>query len=77
MNLVAEDDYIAHDNTVANDFSGMLRHHMVSRIEDQTLLNFTVRYGRSNPHSALGYLVHPRTARIVSDWLGPASTETP
>ena len=49
MNLEAEDDYVAHDNTVANDFAGMLRHHLVSRIEDQTILNFTVRYGRSNP----------------------------
>ena len=76
LNLVAEDDYIAHDNTVANDFAGMLRHQLISRIEDHTMLNFTVRYGRSNPHSSLGYLLHPRTARVVADWLGPLSTES-
>ena len=29
-----------------------------------------VRYGKSNPHSSVGYYVHPRLAKILSDWIG-------
>jgi hypothetical protein len=68
-NVSAEDDYISHDNTVADDFKRMLKQKQVSCIRDYTIYNLTVRYGKSNPHSSLGYLIHPRVARIVSEWL--------
>jgi hypothetical protein len=68
-NVSAEDDYISHDNTVADDFRPMLKQKQVSCIRDYTIYNLTVRYGKSNPHSSLGYLIHPRVARIVSEWL--------
>ena len=32
-----------------------------------------VRYGRSNPHNALGYLAHPRVSRALAKWLVTAS----
>jgi hypothetical protein len=68
-NLSAEDDYVSHDNTLADDFKPMLRQKQVSFIRDYRIYNLTVRYGKSNPHSSIGYLAHPRTAQIVSEWL--------
>lgn len=68
-NVSAEDDYVSHDNTLADDFKSMLRQKQVSFIRDYRVYNLAVRYGKSNPHSSIGYLVHPRTAQIISEWL--------
>ena len=68
-NISAEDDYMSHDNTVANDFKEMLKLKLVSCIIDHRVYNLAVRYGKSNPHSSVGYLVHPRVARIIADCL--------
>lgn len=68
-NIAAEDDYICHDMTVADDFAGMLKQHLVSEINDYAIYNLAVRYGKSNPHSSVGYLVHPRTSTLVAEWL--------
>jgi hypothetical protein len=68
-NVSAEDDYMSHDNTVADDFRAMLTQRQISSIRDYHIYNMSIRYGRSNPHNVLGYLVHPRVAKIVSDWL--------
>jgi len=68
-NVAAEDDYLCHDNTVADDFKQMLRQKQVSCIRDYRIYNLAVRYGKSNPHSSVGYLIHPRIAQIISDWL--------
>jgi hypothetical protein len=69
LNIAAEDDYLCHDRDVANDFRSMLAMRLVSRIEDVSIYNMALRYGRSNPHNALGYLVHPRVARALANWL--------
>ena len=68
-NISAEDDFVSHDNTLADDFNKMLTQHQVSCIRDYRIYNMAVRYGKSNPHSSIGYLIHPRTAQIVSEWL--------
>jgi hypothetical protein len=68
-NLAAEDDYICHDNTLADDFRHMLKQRIVSAVHDYLVFNLAVRYGRSNPHSSVGYYIHPRTSKIISDWL--------
>jgi len=68
-NVSAEDDYFSHDNTLADDFKGMLKNRQVSSIRDYRIYNMCIRYGKSNPHSSIGYLIHPRVAQIVSDWL--------
>ena len=69
LNLSAEDDYLCHDGTVADDFRDMMRQHIVSRITDFRIYNQAVRYGKSNPHSSVGYLIHPRLSKIIRDWL--------
>ncbi|MEM8682758.1 MAG: hypothetical protein AAGF72_04960 [Pseudomonadota bacterium] len=69
LNLSAEDDYICHDGTIADDLSKMMRHRIVSQVRDFRIYNQAVRYGRSNPHSSVGYYIHPRLSKIIRDWL--------
>lgn len=73
-NVSAEDDYTCHDNTVADDFRPMLKQKLVSSIRDYQIYNLAVRYGKSNPHSSVGYHIHPRVAQIIADWLTQNST---
>ena len=68
-NVSAEDDFVSHDNTLADDFKAMLTQRQVSCIRDYRVYNMAVRYGKSNPHSSLGYLIHPRTTQVLSEWL--------
>ena len=68
-NVSAEDDYVCHDKTVADDFKSMLKQRIVSSIKDYRIYNMAVRYGKSNPHSSVGYLVHPRVSKLVADWV--------
>lgn len=68
-NVSAEDDYMSHDNTVADDYRAMLSQRQISSIRDYRIYNMAIRYGKSNPHNVLGYLVHPRVTKIIGDWL--------
>ena len=68
-NIAAEDDYVCHDKTVADDYRAMLKQKLIGDIRDYTIYNLSVRYGRSNPHSSAGYLIHPRMAQLLADWL--------
>jgi len=71
-NVSAEDDYTCHDNTLADDFKMMLKQHVVSAVQDYRVFNLAVRYGKSNPHSSIGYYIHPRISKILADWLRPS-----
>lgn len=73
-NVSAEDDYMCHDNTLADDFRPMLRQKQISTIRDYRIYNLAVRYGKSNPHSSVGYLIHPRVAQIMVNWLRQGQT---
>lgn len=68
-NVAAEDDYTCHDNTMADDFKKMLKERVVSSVHDYRIFNLAVRYGKSNPHSSIGYYIHPRTSKILADWM--------
>jgi hypothetical protein len=68
-NVAAEDDYTCHDKTLADDFKKMMSQRKVSAVTDYLVFNHAVRYGRSNPHSSVGYYIHPRVAKIVADWI--------
>ena len=68
-NVSAEDDYVCHDNTLADDFKKMMDQRLVSAVHDYHVYNLAVRYGKSNPHSSIGYYIHPRVAKIVMDWI--------
>lgn len=71
-NVSAEDDYTCHDNTLADDFRKMMQQRVVSAVLDHKIFNHAVRYGRSNPHSSVGYYIHPRVSKILVDWLTSA-----
>jgi len=74
-NVAAEDDYTCHDNTIADDFGKMLTLRIVSSVKDYRVFNLAVRYGKSNPHSSVGYYIHPRTSKIIADWMQTANTQ--
>ncbi|MDX1515295.1 MAG: hypothetical protein R3288_00570 [Woeseiaceae bacterium] len=76
FNVSAEDDYVSHDDTLADDFRDMMREHAISVIRDYVIYNHAVRYGRSNPHSSVGYYIHPRVTKLLADWLQPRSAIT-
>ena len=73
--VAAEDDYLCHDNTLADDFKKMMHQRVVSAVHDHHVYNLAVRYGKSNPHSSVGYYIHPRVAKIVADWMLASSVE--
>lgn len=68
-NVSAEDDYVCHDKTLGDDFRKMMGEHVISAVNDYKIYNHAVRFGRSNPHSSVGYYIHPRTSKIIADWL--------
>jgi len=68
-NLAAEDDFMCHDKTIADDFSGLLRGRQISELVDHPIYNLAVRYGSSAPGFSAGYLVHPRMAEQLKRWL--------
>jgi hypothetical protein len=73
VNVAAEDDYIAHDGRVANDFKNMQRAGLISNISDHKIYNLAQRYGKSNPHHGTGYLISPTVSKIVMEWLNTPS----
>jgi len=76
-NVAAEDDYTCHDNTLADDFKKMMDQRLVSAVHDYHVYNLAVRYGKSNPHSSVGYYVHPRVSKIVVDWIKGGPSDQP
>ena len=75
-NVAAEDDYTCHDNTLADDFKMMMQQRVVSVVHDYRIFNLAVRYGRSNPHSSIGYYIHPRVSKILADWLKASDAQS-
>jgi len=75
-NVAAEDDYACTDNTLADDFRKMLQQRVISTVQDYRIYNLTVRFGRSNPHSSVGYFIHPRVSKIIADWVQTPALET-
>eukprot|EP00922_Rhytidocystis_sp_ex-Travisia-forbesii_P062377 GHVS01092465.1.p1 GENE.GHVS01092465.1~~GHVS01092465.1.p1 ORF type:complete len:314 (+),score=19.58 GHVS01092465.1:175-1116(+) len=65
VNIAAEDDYICHEEKLDKHFEDMLP------IKDVHIRNLALRNGKSNPHHGVGYLIHPRVAKVVADWLSP------
>lgn len=68
-NIAAEDDFLCHDKTVADDFGAMLQRRQISELVDHHVYNLSVRYGRSAPGHSAGYLAHPRTTELLARWL--------
>jgi hypothetical protein len=70
-NVAAEDDYIAHDQTVADDYADMHTAKLVDSITDYRIFNLAVRGGKANPHHGVGYVIHPVVTKLVYEWVHP------
>lgn len=68
-NVAAEDDYISHDSTLADDYRDMVAAGLLESITDHRIYNLALRDGKSNPHHGLGYLVHPTVAGLIANWI--------
>ena len=42
---------------------------LVKSIEDIRIYNLSGRDGKSNPHSGIGYLIHPEVAKLIARWV--------
>jgi len=68
VNIAAQDDFVAHDKKLADDFKPMTKY--MGRLTDQRIYNFWAGSSGSNPHKFYGYLDHPDVAKRVADWIG-------
>lgn len=69
LNIAAQDDYVSHDQKISNDFRQMKQLGFVDSIRDRRIYNLAVRFGESNPHHSIGFLIHPAVANAVAGWL--------
>lgn len=69
VNIAAKDDHIAHDKTIANDFSQMEKLTDIAPLNDRRIYNLALRDQKSYPHHALGYLIHPTFIQELTNWL--------
>jgi hypothetical protein len=70
VNVAAQDDFVAHDGTAADDFNDMMRYGLVQRIYDlPRIQTFWVGETGVNPHKIYGYLNHPAFARVLASWI--------
>jgi hypothetical protein len=70
INFAAVDDYISHDASLKNDYREMIKFKLLDNpIVDKKIYNLNVREGSANPHSSIGYLIHPELSELVYEWL--------
>ena len=68
-NLSAVGELTALDRTFADDYRPMLDYKLVESITDHTdLMNYFRGPDGLNVHKCYGYMINPRTARVVADW---------
>lgn len=68
-NVAAKDDFISHDPTMKDDFRAMLKFRHLEQIRDHRIYNCWAFKGDANPHKFYGYLVNPKTAKLITDWI--------
>ena len=68
VNIAAHDDFVAHDESVADDFREMSA--LGCEIVDLPKIHtFWVGTDGMNPHKFYGYLDHPDVARQIAAWI--------
>jgi len=68
-NIAAYDDFISHDPSLKDDFRDMLKFNLLENIKDHRIYNCWAFDGNANPHKFYGYLVNPKTAGLITDWM--------
>ncbi|MGJ8654715.1 MAG: hypothetical protein ACSHX8_15755 [Opitutaceae bacterium] len=67
LNISAADDFVAHDNKIANDFEKMKP--FTNSIKDKKIYNFWAGSAGANPHKFYGYLDNPDVAKPIVEWI--------
>lgn len=76
VNVYAEDDFIAHAQSMKSAFSTMRAKHYCRSISDKKIYNCwyysDAARGQlvSNPHDMYGYLMNQDTAKFIAQWAG-------
>jgi hypothetical protein len=68
-NFSAKDDFISHDEKLADNFREMVDRRLVSRITDQFIYNFWVGDDGLNSHKLYGYLDNFKVAKVIANWI--------
>ncbi len=74
VNISARDDFVTYRPHVGPDFREMVSMQLTDSITDLEIENLAISGGQSDPHHALGYLIHPQTANAVAGWLSGSTT---
>jgi hypothetical protein len=69
-NFSAEDDYVSHDERIADDYTPMKLRKYLATITDHFIYTFWVGREGLNPHKLYGYLDNHKVASIIADWIG-------
>lgn len=69
-NISAKGDMVSMDETLHDDFNIMLKHGLIDSIEDKCdgVFNWYRNDFGVNPHSAYGYLINPKMAKVIANW---------
>ncbi len=71
-NFSAMDDFVAHDEDLADNFKEMVRQNYLSDIVDHFIYTFYVGGGGNgnlNPHKFYGYLDNVEVAQTIAEWM--------
>jgi hypothetical protein len=71
VNIAATDDFVSHDEKIADDFKDMLKAGYVNSIKDDSRGVYTFWSGKdgANAHKFYGYLDNPKVAQYIADWM--------
>ncbi|MCP3920215.1 MAG: hypothetical protein GY711_32210 [bacterium] len=70
VNITAIDDFVAHDQDIADDFRAMKERRYLRRIVDRPrIYTFWHGYDGSNPHKLYAYLDHPKVGAEIAKWV--------
>jgi hypothetical protein len=69
LNIPAEDDFVAHDERIENDFRTMKRLGYAKIRDLPKIYNFWVGSDGANPHKFYGYLDNPTVAKQIAGWI--------
>lgn len=69
LNVSAEDDFVAHDDRIENDFRAMKRLGYAKIRDLPKIYNFWAGSDGSNPHKFYGYLDNPAVAKQIAGWI--------
>ena len=68
-NFAAADDFVSHDQKLADDFARMRRTTALKTLKDHFIYTFWVGSSGLNPHKLYGYLDHHSVGRTLGEWL--------